>query len=232
MSGYLAGVLARARNEGVLLRPLPRVHPPEPAAELDFASPAPPAGTPVAGSRRADLPAEAPRPSPGRGAPPPAGLAGPRAPQVDASDRGRPSPDLAEEPRQADRAAKSAAPVKPRRTSDDSAHQLPARARSEARPESPGHPDPVVVPARAGPRNGSPRDERARAAPPAARPRPVAAPLRDMRAPEAAPDPITVSIGRVEIRAAVPPPVVAPTMREPRQSLDEYLRARDTGRSG
>lgn len=48
----------------------------------------------------------------------------------------------------------------------------------------------------------------------------------------AGPAPIHVSIGRVEVRATAPAPAPAPpAIREPRQSLDDFLGARDAGRA-
>jgi hypothetical protein len=70
--------------------------------------------------------------------------------------------------------------------------------------------------------------------------RPVTTPEQLLRSPPGSPSrheevgaeqPITVSIGRVEVRAPTPvaPPAAAPRLARPSMSLDDYLRQRDEG---
>jgi hypothetical protein len=232
MSGYLQGVLARARGEGLLLRPLPRTYHGEPASEHDLglrdAAPASP--------RRAERAPEGVGPS---SAPPE-----PQAPRQEAARGREESPDpgqpltrspLAPPETRANDGDAAAAPAEPprivQRTEDRPVPTAPRRA-SEERLEHAARREPVTAPARRGPRAGSRRDGRAATEPRAALApvRPAAALVREPPAPAAVPEPITVSIGRVEIRATLPQPVAAPSIREPRQSLDDFLRAREGGR--
>jgi hypothetical protein len=239
MSGYLKGVLARARGDGVLLRPLPQMYHGEPASEIDLGPPAAVADAPPASPRRAERPIEGGGPSraPVEPQAPPHGSARGRE---DSPDPGRPFTRFPEEPPETgasdDGAARTVAPAdRPRiaPSTEDPPVQTVQRRAGEERLERAARWEPAAVTARPAPRPGSRRDRRAAAEPPAAPApaRPAAALVRESPEPEAAaPEPIRVSIGRVEIRAAVAQPVAAPSIREPRQSLDAFLRAREGGR--
>jgi hypothetical protein len=236
MSGYLQRVLARARGEGTLLRPLPRMYHGEPASEVDLGPPAAVSDAPPASSRRAERPTEDAGPARAPVEP----QAPPHEPapgREDSPDPGRPFTRSPAEPLETgasdeDAAARAGAPAEaPRiapRTEDTPVQTAPRRAREE-RLAPAGLREPATVPTRPAPRAGPRRDRRASAETPAAL---APALVRESQALEeaATPEPITVSIGRVEIRATVPQPVAAPSIREPRQSLDEYLRTREGGR--
>jgi hypothetical protein len=238
MSGYLQGALARARGEGALLRPLPRIYHGEPASEIDLGPPAAVADAPPASPRRAERPTE--RAGPSRTPVEP--QASPHEPargREDSPDSGRPLTRSPEEPLGTgatdDAAARTAAPAEPPRIAriEEPPVQTAPRRPGEERLAPGRRWEPAAVPARPAPRPGSRRDRRAAAEPPAALApaRPAEALVREWPEGEAAaPEPITVSIGRVEIRAVVPQPVAAPSIREPSQSLDEFLRAREGGR--
>jgi hypothetical protein len=236
MSGYLQGVLARARGEGVLLRPLPRMYHGEPVSEIDLGPAAAVADAPPASPNPAGRPTEGEGPSRAQAQP----QEQPREPargREDAPDPGRSLTSSPMESRETgatdDAAARTVAPAEPPRVAPRTQELPPVQATprraGEERLAPAGRREPAAVPARPAPRR---RDRRAPTEPPAALApaRPAAALVRESPEPEAAaPEPITVSIGRVEIRAAVPQPVAAPSIREPSQSLAEFLRAREGG---
>jgi hypothetical protein len=208
MADYLAGLAARALGVEMVVRP-------RPAARFEPQAPEEPESLPVAGAPELDLKGRA---------------AEPAAPTVRADPIPPDKPLHAREPA-GEEAGHAAAVVSP----------APAESRVKQREQELVRPSSVASTTHTAPRD---RREREVARPeriverPATTVRPASRLTAARRAMPAKqirdePPPVRVTIGRIEVRAVVPPPQAAPrpAPRRPAPlSLDEYLEQRRSGR--
>jgi hypothetical protein len=208
MADYLAGLAARALGVEMVVRP-------RPAARFEAQPLEEPESLPVAAAPELDLKGRA---------------AEPAAPMVRAEPLPPDKPLQAREPA-GEEAGHAAAVVLP----------APAEARVKPREQELVRPSPVASTTHTAPRG---RRTREAARPegiverPAAAVRPTSRLTAARRATPAKqvrddPPPVRVTIGRIEVRAVVPPPQAPPrpaSRRPAPLSLDEYLEQRRSGR--